>query len=170
MRKIIGLATALSSAAALTTIAGAGTAVASAQMCPPDTGVAITSHSSYFMGTANVFKDGPGGTIQVSVTRASTLQASLSVTGEVSVSDVISSAKLSVSASITSSVAVTVGHTYTHNITANKYGNAQYGSWGYKVGWEKTRDNGNCTVTVLASGTAVLPVSSVGWKYWETSS
>jgi hypothetical protein len=172
MRKIVGLATALSSVAALTVIAGTGTAVAAVrpQMCPPDTNVSITGHSSYFLGSGPVYKDGKGGTIQVSVTRATTVTASLSSTAEVSVSDIVASAKLSVSASITSAVAVTVGHTYTHPISSTKYGNAQYGSWGYRVNWEKTRDNGNCTTTVLATGTATLPISSVGWRYWETSS
>ncbi|NUQ97035.1 MAG: hypothetical protein HOY79_10885 [Streptomyces sp.] len=144
--------------------------MAAPRSCPPDIGVGITGHSSYFLGSPNKFKDGPGGTISVSVTKASTVSATISSTAEVSVSDVIASAKLSVSGSITKSVAVTVGHTYTHNISAHKYGNAWYGSWGYKVDWEKTRDRANCTTEVLATGTAVLPVDSVGWRYWETSS
>ena len=57
-----------------------------------------------------------------------------------------------------------------HDIHARKYGNLQYGSNGFKVGWESNRTNPNCTTTTLASGTAVLPATSVGWHYWETSS
>jgi hypothetical protein len=170
MRKIVGLATALSSTVALTAIVGTGTAVAAPRSCPPDVGVGITAHHSHFLGSANKFKDGKGGTISVSVTKAGTLSASISAGAEVSVSDVIASAKVSVSSTITKSVAVTVGHTYSHNISSNKYGHAWYGTWGYSVDWEKTRDRANCTTEVLDRGTAILPIKEVGWRYWETSS
>lgn len=116
------------------------------------------------------FKDGPGGTITASVTRASTITYSLSASLEVSASYLFASAKASVSGSITKSVAITTGHTYSHNIHSNKYGNLQYGSNGFKVGWESNRTNPNCSVTTLARGTAKLPATSVGWHYWETSS
>ncbi|MDT5041209.1 MAG: hypothetical protein QOE51_2194 [Actinoplanes sp.] len=158
-------------------LAGAGATAAHADTaeplsCPPDTSVSITSQYSYLIpASSSTFKDGPGGTITVSVTQASTISATLSSSLEVSTNEIIAAGKVSVSASVTGSVTVTVGHTYSHNISANKYGNAQYGSWGYHVNWEKTRDNGNCKgVTVLATGTATLPTSSLGWKYWETSS
>jgi hypothetical protein len=157
-------------------LAGAGSTAAHADTavplaCPPDVSVSITSKTSYLIpASSSTFKDGPGGTISVSVTKASTISATLSSSAEVSTNEIIAAGKVSVSASVTGSVTVTVGHTYSHNITSNKYGNAQYGSWGYKVNWQKTRDNGNCKgVTVLATGTAKLPTSSLGWKYWETS-
>ncbi|MFJ2907624.1 hypothetical protein [Streptomyces sp. NPDC087212] len=173
MRKAICLTTALSSSAALTVLLGSGTASAAMAMpdtCPTQITVSIASHSAYFLPGTTAFKDGRGGKITVSVTQAKTLSATLSASAEVSVSDVVASAKATVSKSVTGSVAVTVGHSYEHDISAGKYGNAQYGSWGYKVNWERIKENGNCTSTVLSGGTATLPVSSVGWRYWETSS
>ncbi len=158
-------------------LAGAGSTAALAapnvpMMCPPDVSVYISSKSAYFIGASGThFKDGPGGTMTASVTKTSTISATLSSSAEVSASEIIASAKVSVSASVTGSVAIAVGHTYSHNITSNKYGNLQYGSHGYKVGWTKSRTNGNCKgETVLATGTATLPTDSVGWKYWETAS
>ena len=51
-----------------------------------------------------------------------------------------------------------------------EYGNLQYVSNGYKVGWQSNRTNPNRSTTVLATGTATLPATSVGWHYWETKS
>ncbi|MEW2165903.1 hypothetical protein AB0912_23300 [Streptomyces sp. NPDC007084] len=173
MRKRTKLAT-LVMAGAIPFVVGAAPAsavVTPKRQCPLDYGVRITSHSSYRLPASGAyFKDGPGGTITASVTRASTITYSLSTSLEVSASYLFASAKASVSGSITKSVAVTTGHTYSHNIHANKYGNLQYGSSGYKVGWESNRTNPNCSVTVLKRGTAKLPATSVGWHYWETGS
>ncbi|GAA3130844.1 hypothetical protein GCM10010521_16120 [Streptomyces rameus] len=54
----------------------------------------------------------------------------------------------------------------------DKYGHLQYGSWGYKVPWEKYRRRGDgCNGgTLVDSGTATLPTKETGWRYWETSS
>lgn len=155
------------------TITGAAPAMATItpKSCPVDYGVGITSHKSYRLPAAGAyFKDGPGGTMTVSVTKATTITYSLSTSLEISASYLFAAAKASVSGSITKSVAVTKGHTYSHDITSKKYGNMQYGSNGYKVGWKSTRTNPNCTSTTLATGTAKLPASSVGWHYWETNS
>lgn len=151
--------------------APASAAVTPKRSCPVDYGVRITSHTAYRIPASGAyFKDGPGGTMSASVTRASTITYSLSASLEVSASYLFASAKASVSGSITKSVAITTGHTYSHDIHAHKYGNLQYGSNGFKVGWESNRTNPNCSVSVLASGTAKLPATSVGWHYWETSS
>jgi hypothetical protein len=82
----------------------------------------------------------------------------------------IAKAKVEVSASLTSSVGITVGHTYTHSIHSGKYGHMQYGSWGQQVTWTKYKNNASCTTTLAASGTARIPSSTVGSKFWETSS
>ncbi|MGW3814781.1 hypothetical protein [Streptomyces sp. NPDC005046] len=154
----------------------AGAAPASAvvtprRTCPTTYGVLITSHHPYRLPARGAyFKDGPGGTISASVTRSSTITYSLSTSLEVETSVFFASAKAAVHASVTKSVAVTRGHTYSHGIHAHKYGNLQYGSNGFKVGWQSNRTNPNCSTTVLKTGTAKLPVSSVGWKFWETSS
>ncbi|MFE5030430.1 hypothetical protein ACWCYL_41485 [Streptomyces sp. 900105755] len=155
-------------------VAGAAPAsatVVTPKSCPITYGVLIKSHTAYRLPAKGAYyKDGPGGTITASVTKATTISYSLSTSLEVSASYLFASAKASVSGSITKSVAVTTGHSYSHNINAHKYGNLQYGSNGYKVAWESNRTNPNCSTTVLASGTAKLPATSVGWHYWETKS
>ncbi|MDQ0932856.1 MULTISPECIES: hypothetical protein [Streptomyces] len=156
---------------ALAAAAPASALVTPKRSCPITYGVLITSHKAYRIPAKGAYlKDGPGGTMTASVTRASTITYSLSTSLEVSASYLFASAKASVNAGITKSVAITTGHTYSHDIHARKYGNLQYGSNGFKVGWESNRTNPNCTTTTLASGTAVLPATSVGWHYWETSS
>lgn len=170
MRKRAMLA-ALLMAASAPVVAGAAPASAMPRQCPVTYGVLITSHKAYRLPASGAyFKDGPGGTITASVTRATTISYSLSTSLEVSASYLFASAKASVSGSITKSVAVTTGHTYSHNINSRKYGNLQYGSNGFKVGWQSNRTNPNCSTTVLATGTAKLPATSVGWHYWETNS
>lgn len=148
------------------------TGVANAQ-CASDRGwyVDITSSSSYHLPAAGTyFKDGPGGTMTVSVQSSTTVSASMTATSEVSISDIVSSVKAQVSASAEKSQTITVGHTYSHSIPSGSYGNLQYGSWGYYVHWQHVFDNGNCTYSYGASGTAKVPTTAVGWKYWTTSS
>ncbi|MET7827723.1 hypothetical protein ACGFSG_23465 [Streptomyces sp. NPDC048512] len=125
---------------------------------------------SWWNGTK--FKDGPGGTMTVSVTKAGTLSAEVTGTVSAEANFVIAAAKSSISYKIGASVTITTGHTYSHNIPHNKYGHLQYGAWGYKVSWEKYRRKGNgCGGgTLIDSGTATLPTKETGWKYSETSS
>ncbi|MEU3829478.1 hypothetical protein GT045_26135 [Streptomyces sp. SID486] len=173
MRKRALLA-ALVMAGTVPVVAGAAPASAGVtpkRSCPVTYGVLITSHKPYRLpAKGQYFKDGPGGTIKVSVTQASTITYSLSASLEVSANYLFASAKASVSGSITKSVAVTRGHEYSHDVHSRKYGNMQYGSNGFLVGWQSNRTNPNCRNTVLATGTAKLPASSVGWHFWETSS
>lgn len=125
---------------------------------------------SWWNGTK--YKDGPGGTMTVSVTRGGTISADVTGTGEFEASDVVYKAKVSVSVKIGFSVSITTGHTYSHDISRNKYGHLQYGSWGYKITWKKWRSNSGsrCNAVEIGHGSASLPTSETGWKYWETSS
>ncbi|MGW4494256.1 hypothetical protein [Streptomyces sp. NPDC004376] len=141
----------------------------------PQTWIEITSKKNYHVASwwnGTKYKDGPGGSMTVSVTRAGTISMEISAGEEAEASVVVAKAKVSISAKIAASVSVTTGHTYTHEIAKKKYGHLQYGSWGYKVGWTKYRRKGNgCgSPTVVTSGTATLPTKETGWKYWETSS
>lgn len=148
-------------------IAGAGTALAG---CPTSTYYGITSHTSYHLpAPGTYYKDGPGGTMTVSVTQASTINASVTATAGVSVSGLIATAKAEVSATIGASQSITVGHTYSHGVTAGRYGNLQYGSWGYSLAWKYYQDTPTCTTVVRSSGTAKVPTNAVGWRYWETT-
>lgn len=124
---------------------------------------------SWWNGTK--YKDGPGGTMSVSVTKSGTIGAEVSGSGEYSAGAIIAKAKVTVSAKIMGSVTITTGHTYTHEISRNKYGHLQYGSWGRKVNWKRYQSVGNgCgTPREIGSGTAIFPTKETGWKYWETS-
>ncbi|MDT0570957.1 hypothetical protein RM704_26435 [Streptomyces sp. DSM 3412] len=139
------------------------------------TWIKITSKQAYHIpswwnGTS--YKDGPGGTMTVSVTKSGTITAEVSTTAEVEASMVVASAKSSISYKISGSATITTGHTYSRTISSNKkYGHMRYGSWGYKVKWKQYRAKSNgCGATQIGSGTATLPTKETGWKYWETSS
>lgn len=108
----------------------------------------------------------------VSVTKRDTISAEVTGTVTAEANLVVAAAKSSISYKIGASVTITTGHTYTRNISGNKYGHLQYGSWGYKVSWAKYRRKGDgCNAgTLIDSGTAKLPTQETGWKYWETSS
>jgi hypothetical protein len=105
----------------------------------------------------------------VTVQQASTVSASATVTAGASVSGIIAEAKIEVSASIGMSNTITVGHSYTHSIASGKYGNMQYGAWGYRLSWKFWNDRPQCDTVLLASGTnALAPTGGEGWRYWET--
>lgn len=140
----------------------------------PSTWYTITSKTAYHIPSwwnGTKFKDGPGGTIAVSVTKSGTISAEITGTIEWSSNAIIAKAKAQVSVKVGGSVTITTGHNYSHDIRANKYGHLQYGSWGYKLTWKKYRSTGGgCGAVELGHGTATVPTSETGWKYWETSS
>ncbi|MEV7401554.1 hypothetical protein AB0N93_14300 [Streptomyces sp. NPDC091267] len=134
----------------------------------------ITGKSSYFVPSlwnGTEYKDGPGGSMTVSVTKTGTITGTVTGSGEFSAGAIIAKAKTTVSVSIAASFAIAVGHTYTHDIGKKKYGHLQYGSWGYKLSWAKYASSADrCHIVKVSTGTAKLPTKSMGWKYWETSS
>ncbi|MEU3957390.1 hypothetical protein AB0F45_34690 [Streptomyces achromogenes] len=155
---------------------GEVTSVVTPQYCDgPQTWIEITSKKNYHVpswwnGTS--YKDGPGGSMTVSVTKAGTVGMEISAGAEAEADAVLAKVKASVSVKVVGSVTITTGHTYSHTISSRKYGHLQYGSWGYKVSWKKWRRRGSgCgSPTLVTSGTATLPTKETGWKYWETSS
>ncbi|MFD3331267.1 hypothetical protein ACFWV1_01200 [Streptomyces sp. NPDC058700] len=149
---------------------------AGSQACdnPRRTWIEIPSKTSIHMpanwaGTS--FKDGPGGTMVVKVEKSGKINREVSVGGEVEVSGIVAKAKVSISATVGTEVGVSVGHEYRRNVTSGKYGHLQYGSWGYSVKWAKYETSADrCGKKLIKSGTAKLPSSEVGWRYWETNS
>ncbi|MFJ3284344.1 hypothetical protein ACIPMW_03530 [Streptomyces sp. NPDC086669] len=125
---------------------------------------------SWWNGTK--YKDGPGGTMSVSVTKSGSISLEVSGSGEWSAGAILAKAKTTVSAKVVGTVTITTGHTYTREISRNKYGHMQYGSWGYKVNWKRYRSVGNgCGAPQeIGRGTTTLPTKETGWKYWETKS
>ncbi|MEV8031296.1 hypothetical protein [Streptomyces sp. NPDC086182] len=124
---------------------------------------------SWWNGTS--FKDGPGGTMTVSVLKSGTISLEVSGTGEWSAGAILAKAKTTISVKVAGSVSVSTGHTYSQDIPRNKYGHMQYGSWGYKANWKRYRTSGNgCGAVEIGHGTTTLPTNEVGWKWWVTSS
>lgn len=115
------------------------------------------------------YHDGPGGDPTVTVTRASLIGATLTAGAEFSINELIADSKVSVSASITRSVTTTTGQAYHHVIPAHKYGNLQYGAWGYEVHIEQAYRHSNCVITHKSLGYGYAPTKAVGWYYWTTS-
>ncbi|MEV6810479.1 hypothetical protein [Streptomyces sp. NPDC051129] len=155
---------------------GEVTSVVNPQYCDgPQTWIEITSKknshvSAWWNGTS--YKDGPGGSMKVSVTKGGTVGMEITAGAEAEAGAVLARAKASISVKVTGSVTITTGHEYTHKVASQKYGHLQYGSWGYKVSWTKWRRKGDgCgSPTFVKSGTATIPTKETGWKYWETSS
>ncbi|MFI9630495.1 hypothetical protein [Streptomyces sp. NPDC052042] len=117
------------------------------------------------------YKDGPGGTMTVTVQKSGKLGVEISGTVGASASVLLAEVKAEYSVKVVAEVGITVGHTYSHAIPAKKYGHLQYGSWGYKVNWVKYKTSADrCGKVKLGSGTAKLPTKEVGWRYWTTSS
>ncbi|MFI1704811.1 hypothetical protein [Streptomyces griseoruber] len=139
----------------------------------PSTWVSITSKKAYHIPSwwnGTKYKDGPGGSMTVSVTKTGTITAEISGTVTAEANLVIAAAKSSITYKVSGSVSVATGHTYTRNISRNKYGHLQYGAWGYKVTWKKYVSTGDgCDGVEIGHGTATLPTSETGWKYWETA-
>ncbi|MGC5008940.1 hypothetical protein [Streptomyces sp. DT203] len=124
---------------------------------------------SWWNGTS--YKDGPGGSMRVSVEKAGKIGVEVSGTAGVTASVILAEVKAEYSVKVVAEVGVTVGHTYTHDIPAKKYGHLQYGSWSHKVNWTKYKTSSDrCGKVKIGSGTAKLPTREVGWRYWSTSS
>lgn len=149
---------------------GLPSSAGAADYCDPGLSYRVASHSASFRPAKNSsFKDGPGGTMRVSVTTASTLSGTFGTTVESEINAIFTSVKAQVNASVTKSRTVTVGHEYSQKITRGKYGHMQYGSWGTVANWEQIFTFSNCAQRVEKRGTAKLPGKELGWKYSETS-
>ncbi|MGA5041646.1 hypothetical protein ACPCA8_32000 [Streptomyces capoamus] len=141
----------------------------------PSTWYTITSKKSYHVPSwwnGTKYKDGPGGTMKVSVTKGGTITLEVGGSGEFSAGAILAKAKTTISVKVAGSVTITTGHEYSHDVNKNKYGHLQYGSWGYKVNWKRYRSAGgrSCGGVEIAHGSATVPTTETGWKYWETSS
>lgn len=75
----------------------------------------------------------------MSVTKSYSGTASFSVTAgtESEVGAVLARAKVSISGTLSTSKSTSATNTYSRTITAGKYGNARYVSWGKSVSYRK---------------------------------
>lgn len=121
---------------------------------------------NYHIGVGGIFRSGPGGTISSSYEGSQTITVQSSLTASIG-TDAIVKASISAGASTAVSSATKTTYNYSHNISPNKYGNLQFGSWGWRTRVTRYRVYAPCTTKVFASGTATLPSNSWGYKYWE---
>ena len=130
----------------------------------------VFGYKATHLGKGPVYKDGPGGTMTLARITAETVSTSVSGTGGVTASFAVVEAKAEISATSVTSMAWTSSHQYSRNINSNKYGNAQYGSWGHTATWERYYELPDCTKTQRRTGGVRIANTSQGFRYWETSS
>lgn len=150
----------------------AGDSAPAAGCCVSQTKYSITSSSPVRTRFSEVptFRNGPGGTLSVTRSYSGSTTFSIAVGASIDVGPVLAQAKMSVDASLTQSNSTSATNTYSRKITAGKFGNVQYVSYGKKVNFRKYRLNADCSTTTLTSGGSITYPSSVeGWYYWETS-
>ncbi|MFJ5548669.1 hypothetical protein [Streptomyces sp. NPDC093225] len=118
------------------------------------------------------FKDGPGGTMLVSVHTAGKLKVEGTLGFETEVSGVVAAAKAKVDATLGVEASITVGHQYNRAIPEGMYGHVQYGSWGRKITWKKWESTPDrCGKRVTRTGVFNVPDwDELGWKFWKTYS
>src|SRR4051794_10650428 len=108
--RVTRMAKLLAAVVPMTGMLVAGTSGVANAACVSDRGwyVDVTSSSSYHLpAPGTYFKDGPGGTMTVSVQNSTSVSASMSYSTEVSVSDIVSSVKVQISASAERSQTIT---------------------------------------------------------------
>jgi hypothetical protein len=112
------------------------------------------------------YRDGPGGRVTGTVERRSDISATISVGATISIGFLVADSQVTVSAAVTRTASITTGHSYFHDIPARRFGNIEYGAWGYQVDWSQWREDRGCRFTELAAGTGMVPTVAVGWFYW----
>lgn len=150
-------------------VVGLSTAAQAEPHCLEGTRYEIQNPKSIFMWDGETyFRDGPGGTLHGSVTKASTIAGTFGTKVETEINAIVTKVKVEVSASVTKAVTTTVGHVYDHTIKDGMYGEVKYGTWGFRVQWRKLRMFSDCSYKVLAANRADVPTKAVGFKYRET--
>jgi hypothetical protein len=142
---------------------------AAAASCAADVVIGVSGRYVFLWDRVTWYHDGPGGRVTGEVHTQRQVSATLSYGADISINELIAESKVTISRSVTKSVTTTTGHTYYHDIPAKKYGNLQYGAWGYAVSWVKEYRHSNCKITVLGRGTGTVPTVAVGWHYFTTN-
>ena len=124
-------------------------------------------NSNYFIGAGTVFRAGPGGTITTQYEGSKTISVQSSLTASVGINNIV---QASVQAGATTAVASSTKETFTysHDVSPNRYGNMQFGNYGWRTQVQKNRIIAPCNPHVDVSGTATLPSGVWGYRYWES--
>ncbi|MEW9528873.1 hypothetical protein [Microbispora sp. NPDC049125] len=141
--------------------------------CRPKTFFRIDSYTArniFLPGTHYV--DGPGGTVKVWVKEwhlvRTIVRLEKEVEHEYSVDDLIVRLRRKIGHEVEEENAVETGHEYTVTVKKDKWGHLRYRVFGYRVGFQLWRRQADCGVRFLTHGTAIVPTSWEGWKFWET--
>lgn len=130
----------------------------------------VSGKYSRHIPTGDVFRSGKGGTVTATLEYGHEASLQVSSGGSVSASSLVASAEATygINASTTASRSASYG--YSRKISSNKYGNLQFGNWGWGMNFQKYYVNNYCSVSSRTSGTIKgMPSSNTwGFRYWET--
>lgn len=156
----------------LSLIATSGTAYAAeagTNACP-EVGQEYLSASlingNYHYGVGPVYRSGPGGSVRITTTHSYNIGVTYSYSGSISASAIL---QLALEIGRSDSVGYTQSQSYEYgqNITPGRYGNLQYGNWASEIRIVKERVVAPCNYVPVESGTAIVPTSKWGYRYWE---
>lgn len=141
----------------------------------PDAGkhfVEASNARDTHIGTGNVWKAGPGGTVSAAIEHNQTASVTLSreLSGTVGISEVVSaSGTIGLSTQESSTISESFG--YSHDVPPDMYGNIQFGNWGWDVDIHVYDFDSNCSPVNEQFGSARVPSSDHwGYNYWYTAS
>ncbi|MFB7345753.1 hypothetical protein ACWEP8_38585 [Streptomyces hydrogenans] len=130
----------------------------------------VYGYKATHIGRGPVYKSGPGGKIRVTSITAETAKTSFTGTAGVTAKFAVAEAKVEISRESATEVSWGTNYQFEHDITRGKYGSTQYGSWGHNATWEKYYELPSCAKSQRTSGAVKIVNTSMGFRYWETSS
>ena len=159
---VVGTALALAAGVGVAVAPAASAATDGPQLCPPNTLYDTSNPIGTFVGDpAKTVYGASGVTLSLSSASGTTWSGTVSNATQGDISLIVIEAKDTVSASVSYSKTTTValGGSWTVP-SSQKSGWLALGSEGYHMNWSVSQENGNCTTTLLRSGTANLPAES----------
>jgi hypothetical protein len=112
------------------------------------------------------FRSGPGGEVVGIVSKTTQINSEISKGASISIDALVEDSQVTISKSVTKVVSTTKGNEEIHGVPAGKYGNLEYGAWGYQVKWSEWQVYSNCTEKEIGHGTGMVPLVATGWHYW----
>lgn len=135
--------------------------------CPAQTYSQIDGSRYVFIWDKKTwFRSGPGGEVVGIVSKTSQINSEISVGASISIDALVEDSQVTISKSVTKIVSTTKGNEEIHTVPKGKYGNIEYGAWGYQVKWSKWQVYNNCTDKKIGHGTGMVPTVATGWYYW----
>ncbi len=130
----------------------------------------VYNYKSKHHGKGPIYKDGRGGTMTLTKHEAGEFSSSVSATVGVSVKAAVAEAKAEGTVGATVKTTWGTSHSFSHKIASNKYGNAQYGTFGHTASVEKYLTLPDCKKSQRKTGTAKIGNKTQGFRFWQTNS